>query len=247
MQLTRIGEAAKQKKVGDFVSANYKTATVFKKHRIDFCCGGNRSLQEVCAAKGLNTEEIEAELNTILAFAEPEVNYNALSDEALIELIIKKHHDYVNSSIPVINDLLKKVVAVHSTNHPELNQVADAFHGIAFELQNHMPKEEMILFPYIRKMNQAHESGTHLPPPPFGTIQNPIRMMEQEHTSAGIQLNVLHEASNGYKVPEEACASYRVLYSMLDEFETKLLEHIHLENNLLFPKAVRLEQTLIHV
>jgi regulator of cell morphogenesis and NO signaling len=159
----------------------------------------------------------------------------------LIAHILATHHGYVKQEIPRLRQLLAKVVAVHCASHPELAAVQRTFAGLADELLAHMMKEEMVLFPYIEELEQASSEGKRAPHAPFGSIGNPVRMMELEHESAGKALEEIRMLTAVYTPPETACFSYRTLYSALQEFEADLHQHVHLENNILFPRAIALE------
>jgi regulator of cell morphogenesis and NO signaling len=147
----------------------------------------------------------------------------------------------VIENIPLIIQYSDKVARVHGENHPETVEINKLFHEVAIELSAHMQKEEMILFPFIKTMSKAKKEGTPMPAPPFGTVNNPIRMMEAEHENAGDIFKQIDKLSNNYTPPLAACNTYRVLYAKLQEFENDLHKHIHLENNILFPKAIQLE------
>jgi regulator of cell morphogenesis and NO signaling len=159
----------------------------------------------------------------------------------LVEHIIGTHHVYVKQELPRLQQLLKKVVAVHGAAHPELAAIQQIFQGVSEELSSHMMKEEHILFPYIVALENAVSNGRPRPRPAFGTVSNPVHMMELEHDSAGAALKEIGALSSNYQPPESACFSYRTLYTALKEFETDLHQHVHLENNILFPRAIAME------
>ena len=154
------------------------------------------------------------------------------------------HHKYVADNIPLLREFTAKVARVHGEAHPEVVEIARLFEAVAAELEQHMMKEENILFPYIKQLAQA-DSSRQITPPPFGTVGNPIRMMEMEHENAGNILKKIGELSGGFVPPPDACNTYRVSYLKLREFEADLHQHIHLENNILFPKAIELESRLL--
>ena len=159
----------------------------------------------------------------------------------LIEHIITTHHVYVKQALPRLHQLLNKVVSVHGRTHPELGKIQQTFQGMSAELTSHMMKEEQILFPHIVALEEAVNSGKSKPNPVFGTVSNPVHMMELEHDSAGAALKAICTLSANYTAPENACFSYRTLFTALKEFETDLHQHVHLENNILFPRAIELE------
>jgi len=234
------------KTVRDYALEAPQTIPLFEKLGIDFCCGGNRPLEEACLASNLNIEEVLKSLETALAQAvrpsERELQTGSLAE--LISHIVKTHHVFVRTQIPQIEKLLEKVYDKHGLNHPELGRIRNVFRGLAQELMMHLMKEENILFPYVERMEESVMQHEPVLPPPFGTIANPVRMMEHEHDNAGIALKSMRESSNGYNLPADACTSFRALYTALANFEKDLHQHIHLENNVLFPKAQQMEEGL---
>jgi len=159
----------------------------------------------------------------------------------LIGHITSNHHVFVREESPRINALAAKVVGVHGTNHPELLQVQQTFSALAEELRVHLMKEELVLFPYVLLMEESALAGEPAPPAMFGTVMNPVRMMMQEHDGAGDSLRSLRAVTADYQIPQDACISYRTLYQALQDFEADLHQHIHLENNILFPRAIAME------
>ena len=230
------------KTIGEIVAENYRTAAVFQKYNIDFCCKGNRLLSDVCAEKGIDMEDL---LDQVQRIAQEQrsgtTDYDSWPLDLLADYIEKKHHRYVEYQIPILKKYLKKVCAVHGNKHPELLRIAELFHGSAGELAAHMKKEEFILFPYIRKMVKAQYRPDQRVRPHFGTVKNPIQTMIQEHDNEGNRFREINQLSNNYTPPDDACQSYRVVFDSLKEFEDDLHLHIHLENNILFPKAVEME------
>ncbi len=231
-----------QKTVAEFVAEDYRAADVFKKHKIDFCCKGKVSVAEICRKKKLDCAQIEREL---MALDEPVSNahdFNSWELDFLADYIIQTHHKYVTENIPLILEYAEKVARVHGHHYTETVEINTFFKVVAQELQLHMQKEEHILFPFIKRIVQAARQQQPMPNPPFGSVQNPIRMMEMEHEDAGDIFKKIAVLTNGYQPPEGACNTFRVLYAKLKEFEEDLHQHIHLENNILFPKAIMLEQ-----
>jgi len=161
----------------------------------------------------------------------------------LVTHITSTHHKYTREELARLGPLFDKVCSVHGKNHPELLNVQGSFRGLAQELTMHMMKEEMVLFPYIVRMEEAVIQNEPVLPPPFGSVENPVSMMMDEHDSAGDALRAMREASSGYAPPPDACVSYQTLYKALAEFEADLHQHIHLENNILFPRAIAMEKT----
>jgi regulator of cell morphogenesis and NO signaling len=212
---------------------------VFEKLGIDYCCGGHKPLDEACEAAGVSVDQVLLALEQGGVATQPESarDWRSAPLAELVDHIISKHHTYVKSELPRLQALIAKVVGVHGKNHPELASVQTAFGELAGELTAHMMKEELILFPYIKKVSSGATTG----PSCFGSVQNPIRMMMFEHDQAGTKLRDMREATRNYTLPPDACFSYGTLFSALQEFETDLHQHIHLENNILFPRTISLE------
>ncbi len=231
------------KQIGQFVAEDYRTAAVFYKYKIDFCCNGNRTVEEACVKKNIDSDvlidELEAVLNTK---TNQTIDYKSWPLDLLVDYIEKKHHRYVEETIPVLRQFLAKLCRVHGERHPELLKINDLFTASASELAAHMKKEELILFPFIIKMVKAKIDQSAIQAPHFGTVENPIAMMMHEHDTEGERFREIAELTNDYNPPADACNTYRVTFAMLDEFEKDLHLHIHLENNILFPKAIKLEQ-----
>jgi len=231
------------KTVRDYAIETPQTIPVFEKLGIDFCCGGNRPLDEACAAANLNMDEVVKSLEAAIAQpAKPsdrELQAGSLAE--LISHIVKTHHVFVRKEVPQIEQLLDKVFSKHGANHPELGHLRGLFKGLGQELMVHLMKEENILFPYIERMEESVVQHEPILPPPFGSVANPVRMMEHEHDDAGIALKAMREASEDYNPPADACTSFRALYAALAGFEKDLHQHIHLENNVLFPRALAME------
>jgi regulator of cell morphogenesis and NO signaling len=218
---------------------------VFEKLKIDYCCGGGRPIGDACAAAGVGLEELASLLEQAngapLASAQPVVAQSGTLTE-LIDYIIDKHHVFTRGEMERINALLEKVCSKHGENHPEVVSVRTLFLRLCEDLKPHMYKEEAVLFPYIKAMEQAINRKTSMPFAPFGTVSNPVRMMMSEHDTAGDILRELRAATKDFAAPADACMSYRALYDALEGFERDLHQHIHLENNLLFPRAVEMER-----
>lgn len=234
-----------QRTIGSIVAEDYRTAAVFSAHGIDFCCKGDRSLEEACRAKGLDQKTLESEIHQAIerdAGAGDDGKQWSLG--RLIEHIERVHHRYVVSRTATLLQFLDKLCRVHGERHPELFAIQREFHECAGALATHMKKEELILFPFINQLEKAQLHGTQPPVPGFGTVDNPIAMMEQEHHAEGERFSRISELSNGYQNPTDGCATYLTAMAMLKEFEEDLHRHIHLENNILFPRAKALEREL---
>ncbi|NEV93703.1 iron-sulfur cluster repair di-iron protein [Psychroflexus sp. YR1-1] len=233
----------KDKTVADLVSENINTAHVFKKHGIDFCCGGGISIGKACEKNQVKLHELLEDLQNIEG-KERTYNYKEWDLDFLVQHIEQVHHRYVEDSIPLLIQYTQKVASVNGDSNPELIQVNDLFAEIANELTQHMKKEELILFPFIRKMEKAMKNGETIDRAHFGTVENPIAMMEDEHEAAGDLLKEIARITSNYTLPEHACNTYRAMFHKLQEFETDLHLHIHLENNILFPKALAMEKSI---
>ncbi len=233
-------ETLDSRTVRELASATPGAARVFERFGIDYCCGGERSLAQACTAANVNLMEVAEALKA----PQPQDGDRDWQKATLAELakhIVAKHHEYVRQEIQWLIPLSAKVEGVHGKNHPELEKIQCSFNALAEELTAHLMKEERMLFPYIEQLELAANSGSHPAPSPFGTVKNPVRMMMMEHDSAGELLRKMREVSKNYTLPADACMSFQMLYRALEEFEADLHQHIHLENNILFPRAVELE------
>jgi|SRR5690606_35694759 len=239
----------KEKTIGQIVADDYRTAAIFKSFGIDFCCKGNRTISEVCNQKNISAETLREALEKTIAqerYGSP--NFVNWALDLLVDYIEKKHHRYVREKIPELNAYLEKLCKVHGKTHPELFEIKELFKASANELFSHMHKEERILFPAIRAMSEAEMNGRlNIQRPPFGTVGNPINMMMLEHETEGERFRRIAALTDGYSPPADACTTYRVTFELLEEFEEDLHQHIHLENNILFPKAILLEKELSNI
>ena len=219
-------------------------ARVLEKLGLDYCCGGSQSLDQACRAANLPIDHVLDSLEAAQLATKPEGKDRDWQQEALADLvahITSTHHKYTRSEIARLTPLLEKVCSVHGQNHPELHSIQTNFRGLVDELTTHMMKEEMMLFPYIVRMEESVIEKQPILPPPFGAVQNPVSMMMHEHDSAGDALRAMRKASGDYATPADACVSYQTLYKALAELEADLHQHIHLENNILFPRAIAME------
>lgn len=230
------------KTIGEIVANDYRTAGIFSKLGIDFCCKGNRTVKQVCEKQNINEDELIDELQTLEKSSSESIDYTSWPLDLLVDYIEKKHHRYVEEKIPVLMAFLEKLTKVHGKNHPELFEIYDLFRASAGDLTKHLKKEELILFPFIKKMTEAKLINNELDEPFFGTVENPISMMKHEHETEGDRFAKISELSNSYTPPADACNTYKVTFSMLKEFEEDLHKHIHLENNILFPKAIKMQE-----
>jgi regulator of cell morphogenesis and NO signaling len=235
-----------KKQIGEWVAEDFRTAAVFSKYKIDFCCNGNRSITEACAKKAINSDALLLELEQVTNTTRNEtIDYKSWPLDLLIDYIEKKHHRYVSEKIPVLKQFLNKLCKVHGERHPELVTINELFTASAGELTMHMKKEELILFPFVKKLVKANIEGNLVNSPQFETVENPIAGMMKEHDNEGARFREIAKLTNDYTPPSDACNTYKVTFAMLQDFEKDLHLHIHLENNILFPKAIILEaQTL---
>lgn len=233
-------------RIGELVAQDWRTAQVFRKYDIDFCCGGKRTVKEACQAKGVSSQTVERELRHI-----GEVNvggmlrYDLWDLDFLADYIVNVHHTYIRNASPFLSEVSQKVLQVHGDRHPELRQVQSLVAIMLEDLALHMEREEMFLFPYVRTLAEARRAGHRVEPPIFGSVVNPISLMEQEHHAAGNALACIEEYTSSFMPPDDACTSYRVLYAKLAGFRDDLHQHVHLENNILFPAAIMLEEEVL--
>lgn len=224
-----------------------ESTRLFEKFKIDYCCGGNRPLAQACASAGIdvdNVMEMLAEVTQSTSQDESALDFQNASLPELITHILDRHHVFTKSEMDRLQLLADKVLAAHGGNHPELVHLDELFTRLCADLKPHMFKEEQVLFPYIVAMAEAADEDRAGPFAPFGTVNNPVLMMMREHDTAGEILRELRALTSDYKAPADACISYKTLYQALENFENALHQHIHLENNLLFPKALDLENAL---
>jgi regulator of cell morphogenesis and NO signaling len=233
-----------QTHVADLATQYPATIRVFQRHGIDFCCGGKRPLGEVCAEKKLSFADLKDDLESALSAAPVPVRRET-SLEGLVGHIVERYHRPLDEELPRLDQMMQKVLRVHGERHPELAQVAVAFGEIRDDLGPHMMKEERVLFPYIVRLEAVAASGEALQGSPFGSVQNPIGAMEAEHEAVGGALATLRKLTAGFEAPADACNTFRGLYHGLADLERELHEHIHIENNILFPGALRLEEGLL--
>jgi regulator of cell morphogenesis and NO signaling len=214
---------------------------VFEHYGIDYCCGGRKPLAEACEAGNLEVDAVIAALDAAAKSPAPRTeNWLQTSLESLSGHIIATHHAYVKRELPRLAELALKVVVRHGGNHAELKVIQKSLAQLDEELIQHLAKEEAILFPYIVKLERAIALGEAKLHACFGTVASPIAMMNQEHDAAGALLADIRGLSHNYVTPEDACPTYHALYDGLKEFELDLHQHIHLENNILFPRAIDL-------
>lgn len=232
--------------VGDIVAADFRTASVFEQFGIDFCCGGRRTLGEACRTAGADPDALVQALDALPPPAGREDDVTQWRLDRLIGYIVSTHHAYVRSALPAIARDLATLEEAHRTRHPELSRVAAYFDQVHHDLEQHLLKEEQVLFPYVRDL-ATWDATQARPCSPFGTVENPIRMMAREHRDATDALRTIRELTNGFTAPTDGGATYTVCMAELARFERDLNRHVHLENNVLFPKAVELEASFRQV
>jgi regulator of cell morphogenesis and NO signaling len=228
--------------VGEIVAEDFRTAAVFHEFGIDFCCGGRTTLAEACRRRDTDPETVLSALTRSCSVPGIAPRFQEWSPQTLIGYIVGTHHAFVRQSLPVLVAHTRKIAAAHGERHAELHEVARLTQAVADEMSSHMVKEEQILFPYIAAAAEAVESGRQLPRAPFASVDSPIALMEAEHESTGAAMEQIRTLTRDYVPPRDACTTYRVTLLELEAFERDLHTHVHLENNILFPKARRLVQ-----
>lgn len=235
------GEA--EETLGEIATKDIRKAEIFKKYGLDFCCGGNKTVREACEGKGLNVAEVEKELQqSSKDYSSRPMPYNEWEEGFLADYIINTHHSYVKKNLP---DLMKyglKVAQVHGTAHPELVTIYRLVEELNKEMTEHMEKEEKILFPFIKKVSAAENKKDVFSNAGFGSVKNPIDMMQHEHEKVGKNLELIRNFSKDFALPADACASYKLYFKMLEDFESDIFLHVHLENNILFPKVLQMSK-----
>jgi len=220
---------------------------VFEELGIDYCCGGDRTLADACDLAGITVQSVMISLEHVngshTQFEEP--NFLTATLVELIDHIVEKHHVFTKTEIARLRALVNKVNGLHGQNHTELAELRELFEALSDELGPHMMKEESVLFPYAIQMEDAARNGRAMPGPSFVRVANPVRMMMMEHEDTGALLSQMRRVTSNYTIPPDACISYQTLYQALDAFEKDLHQHIHLENNILFPRAVEMEAGVI--
>jgi len=230
--------------VGQIAAKDIRKAEVFRKYGIDFCCGGKKSLKQVCYEKGLKLKDVENALENVNVTSRIVENYDRWSPDFLADYIYNKHHQYYYDEAPVINELLTKVANHHGERFPELMEVYRLYTSLSQELNEHFAKEEKVLFPFIKALVLSKQTGNTEDLKNQFSLSVPIQMMENDHEAAGELLAELRTVTSQYTAPAGACNSFQFLYQKLKELEEDLHQHIHLENNILFPKALALEKGL---
>ena len=233
-------------KVKDIALSNPAARQILEDAGLDYCCGGGKSLHEACLHADVPAEEILNRLRENSKHVDPdEASWTSAPLSDLTRHIRDRHHRYVREAIARVQPLLDKVDAKHGKNHSEIADIRRLFTEVGREMIMHMQKEEQILFPYIDALERARSTHSSVEPPFFQTVRNPIHAMMKEHDAAGELVKQIREASLEYTTPADVCTSYKALYRDLREFEADLHQHVHLENNILFPRAVEMEAAVI--
>ncbi len=221
--------------IGEIVVQDFRTASIFKQHGIDFCCGGKKSISETCTETGSNKTELLNDLSALLS--EPgsaPMDFKSWNPDFLCDYIVNTHHKFVIKTLPELVVYTDKIARVHGANHPELLQVAQLFAEINRELLQHLKNEEEVLFPAIKEALTSPSASVR------ATIKSEITRMDAEHEFAGGSMDTINKITNHYTLPADACNTYSVAFKLLEQFEDDLHTHVHLENNILYPKALQL-------
>ena len=225
--------------LAQIVNSNHKAATIFEKYHLDFCCKGKRLLEVACSEQQLALSQVEEELRNVFAKQEKElIDFDKMNLTQLCDYILQTHHAYVKNEMPQIYAYLQKVSSKHGERHPEFYKIFQIFIAVKEEMVGHMKKEELILFPRIKELEKLVDYENGQLQLNIGYLQSPITVMEHEHDHAGDQMNDIRILSNDYTPPADACTTYRLSFAALKAFEFDLHQHVHLENNILFPKAI---------
>ena len=228
--------------LAQLVKTNHRAGNVFEKYHLDFCCKGKRSLTQACTEQQLPVEEVITELEAVFAKADNQSGpgFESMRLTQLSEYIVSNHHSYVKTEMPQLYAWLQKIASKHGERHPELYKIYQLFAAVKEEMEEHMKKEELILFPRIKELQKLIDNENANLQMNITYLQSPITVMEQEHDHAGTMLNEIRILSNNYTPPADACTTYQLSFAALKAFEMDLHQHVHLENNILFPKAIEM-------
>ncbi|MGV8945233.1 MAG: iron-sulfur cluster repair di-iron protein [Lutibacter sp.] len=222
----------KSKTIAEIVSDDISTASVFKKYKLDFCCGGGKTVENACKKANINVDEVVNDLiNNKSKKDAPNLNFKDWSAEFLADYIVYVHHTYIKQNLSIINEFAEKAAKVHGQHEPKTIEIAALFSTISRELTTHMRKEEFILFPAIKAKTENYN---------FEFDEKALSLIEDEHEEVGEMIKKIQELSADFTPPEWACNTFKALYFKLEEFTNDLYQHIHLENNILFPKVKNL-------
>ena len=227
----------KDKTVGEIVSDDIRTANVFKKYGLDFCCGGGEKLKIACSDKNINIDDLMADLKVAIKDEKLLMDFQKMPLDKLVDYIFQKHHTFIYENARPTAEFIQKVASVHGANYPETIEISTLYMSLMDELHSHMMKEERILFPYIKQLVQQPVNNGAF-------INGPISVMMTEHDQAGTILKKMNSLSNNYQAPSDGCNTFKAAYASIKSMEEDIYLHIHLENNILFPKALELEEKL---
>jgi regulator of cell morphogenesis and NO signaling len=234
--------------VTDIVAHDYRTADIFRKYDIDFCCGGKWPLDMACKAKGLDTAEVLKELKRTLRHTASSVvpEFDDWSIDFLADYILNIHHRYLHKALPDANEYVTRFLEGHRKKFPELGELEKIMQKMMKDIPPHMKKEEEVIFPYIKQIYHAYRHRESYASLLIRTLRKPVEeVMKGEHDAVGKQLHRIREITNNFTLPPKACITHRVTYAKLKELDNNLVQHIHLENNILFPKAIEMEKELL--
>ena len=234
--------------VTDIVKHDYRTAEVFRKYEIDFCCGGKWPLDMVCQNKNLNTEEVISELQKIVtqSASNAALDFDSWEIDFLVDYIYNVHHQYLKKALVETREQVNKFLDEHRTKFPVLAELEFIMNRFMKEIPPHMKQEEEIFFPYIKQIHHAYKHRESYARLLIRTLRKPIEeVMLKEHEATGSSLHSLRKITNNYTTPEKACITHKVTFAKLKELDKDLVQHIHLESNILFPKAIKMEQELL--
>ncbi|MRR53452.1 MAG: iron-sulfur cluster repair di-iron protein [Deltaproteobacteria bacterium] len=227
--------------IGEIVADDYRTARVFEDHGIDFCCGGKIALSAICRDKGIELAVIEQELAAVkVASLDRSLNYSAWELPFLVDFIVNTHHAYLHDNMEQIAGYTRKIAEVHGSNHPEVQEIAEIFSKMVTDLTDHLQYEEGVFFPSIKRCDAAGKSHAVPDAIDLETIRAGLEKLQQEHEEVGDAIHRIRHLARDYEIPGDACNTFMLTYQKLEEFEDDLHKHVHLENNILFPKAAQL-------
>jgi regulator of cell morphogenesis and NO signaling len=239
LKLNIMNESLSSLSLAQIVNSNHQAASVFEKYHLDFCCKGKRSLEQACTEQQLSISKVTEDLENIFTKdSNSTVDFEKMSLTQLADYIVQTHHAYVRNEMPQIYAYLERISSKHGERHPELFKIFQTFSAVKEEMEGHMKKEELILFPRIKELEKLANNENANLQLNLGYLQSPITVMEQEHDHAGNLLNDIRILSDDYTPPQDACTTYRLSFAALKAFELDLHQHVHLENNILFPKAI---------
>ena len=230
--------------LAQIVNNDFRASAVFEKYHLDFCCKGKRTLEQACAEQQLSVSEVASDIENSYAENKPAPDFNKMTLTGLYDYIVQTHHTYVKKELPQIHAYLQKVASKHGEKHQELSKIFELFTALKEEMESHMQKEELILFPRIKELEKLVNLENANLQININYLQSPITVMEQEHDHAGSLLKEIRLLSNDYNPPIDACTTYRLSFAVLEAFELDLHQHVHLENNILFPKTISMFKNL---